>query len=145
MKISEEGLQLIESAEGLRLDAYPDPGTGGEPITIGIGHTGGVKLGDHITAEEAREYLRRDLDEAEDVVRRRVNVKLTQGQFDALVSFVFNVGPWAFAGSTLLRKLNARDYAGAAAEFGRWTHAAGKVLPGLVKRRAAERELFLKE
>lgn len=145
MRISHEGLTLVASVEGLRLDAYPDPGTGGEPWTIGYGHTGGVKPGDRITIDQAMQFLRNDLATAERCVAGKVHVPLRQVQFDALCSFVFNVGCGAFTTSTLLRKLNAGDTTGAAAEFGKWINAGGKPLPGLVRRRALERDLFLKE
>lgn len=146
MKISANGLGLIQAHEGLRLEAYPDPGSGGEPWTIGFGHTKGVKPGDVITEEEATTFLQQDIAWVEDCINQTVDVELTQNQFDALASFVFNLGCGAFKGSTLCRLLNAGNYAGAAEQFHRWTKAAGKDLPGLVKRRAHEAELFsLKE
>lgn len=140
MKISEKGLSLIKESEGLRQKAYLD--SVGVP-TIGFGHTKGVKLGQEITYSQAVEYLKEDLREAEQAVLRLVKVQLSQGQFDALVSFVFNLGAGAFAKSTLLKKLNARDYSGAANEFGKWVNAGGRPLKGLITRREGERRLFL--
>lgn len=99
-------------------------------------------MGQTITQQQADDYLRRDVRQFERAVARQVRVPLTQGQFDALVSFAFNLGEGALAQSTLLRLLNAGDYAGAAAQFDRWNKAGGRVLPGLVRRRAAERALF---
>jgi lysozyme len=144
---SEEGLDLIRVSEGLETEAYPDPGNRvtGEPWTIGYGHTRGVRRGDTCTEAQATEWLRADLQAAEGAVRHLVDMPLTQGQFDALASFVFNVGPSAFGNSTLLRLLNGGDYAGAADQFKRWNRGADGVLPGLVIRRAAERDLFLSQ
>lgn len=143
MKTSDAGLAAIRGHEGSRLTAYPDPGTGGEPWTIGIGHTGGVKEGDTITEEEEMELLRSDVCAAEQCVDESVEVVLTQNQFDALVSFVFNVGCNAFKNSTLLRLLNQGNYDGAAQQFGRWNKAAGNVMAGLTRRRHDEATLFL--
>lgn len=143
MKTSDKGIALIKEFEGCRLTAYPDPGTGGEPWTIGYGHTGGIKKGDVITQAQADEYLRADLVKFEGGVTKLVTASLTQGEFDALVSFSYNNGLGNLKTSTLLRKLNAGDKQGAADEFPRWCHAAGKEMPGLVRRRAAERALFL--
>ncbi|WP_256849894.1 lysozyme [Pantoea sp. Fr-CA_6] len=140
MKVSNNGINLVKRFEGLELKAYRDSvGI----LTIGYGHTHAVKAGDAITGEKADAFLREDLQVAELTVNTSVKVKLTQGQFDALVSFVFNLGSGNFVKSTLIKKLNAGDYAGAADEFGKWVNAGGKKLPGLVKRRAAEREVFL--
>ena len=139
MQISKAGLDLIKQFEGLYLQAYRCPA--GVP-TIGYGHTAGVAMGQTITQQQADDYLRRDVRQFERAVERQVSVPLTQGQFDALVSFAFNLGEGALAQSTLLRLLNAGDYAGAAAQFDRWNKAGGRVLPGLVRRRAAERALF---
>lgn len=139
MKISDAGLALIKQCEGFRADAYRDAvGV----WTIGYGHTRNVRAGDRITPAEGEALLRADLATAGDDVSRAVLVPLCQGQFDALASFVFNLGGPALEGSTLLRKLNAGDYAGAAAEFPRWCRAGQRVLPGLVARRTAERALF---
>jgi len=139
MHTSQKGLDLIKSFEGLRLSAYKDVvGV----VTIGYGTTSGVKMGDTITKERAEQLLREDVERFEQQVLRLVRVPLSQGQHDALVSFVYNLGAGNLSNSTLLRLLNAGDYAGAAAQFDRWNKAGGKVLSGLVRRRAAERALF---
>lgn len=143
MEPSENCYNLVKGKEGRSLRAYPDPGTGGYPWTIGYGHTGPeVHPGMVITQAEAEELLRVDVERVAEQVRNLVMVDLTQNQFDALVCFVYNVGVANFAKSTLLRKLNTGDYAGASAEFDRWTRAAGHVMAGLVERRHDERELF---
>ena len=133
-------VSLIKEFEGLYLEAYLCPAN---KWTIGYGHTKTVRPGMKITERGAEELLRQDLAWCEDAVRENVKVPLTQNQFDALVSFVFNVGEGAFKKSTLLKKLNAGDYEGAANELLRWTRGGGKVLKGLVRRREAERQLFL--
>ena len=138
---SPKGVDLIKEFEGLRLNAYPDPGSGGDPWTIGYGHTKGVKKGDVVTQEQAEQMLRQDLRHFERAVAS-LAPKTTQSQFDALVSFAFNVGEGNLKSSTLLKKHNAGDYAGAKNEFARWTRAAGRVLVGLARRRAAEAELY---
>ena len=139
---SEQGRAAIKGYEGIRLTAYPDPGTGGDPWTIGVGHTGtDVHKGLTITVAQADDLLRQDLARFETAVNR-LAPKTTQPQFDALVSFAFNVGEANLASSTLLKKHNAGDYDGAAAQFALWNKAAGKVLPGLVKRRASEARLY---
>lgn len=142
MHISETGLALIRQFEGFSAKAYPDPAHGWKVPTIGYGTTAGVKMGDTITKDRAEELLREDVRRFEAQVLRLVKVPLTQGQHDALVSFVYNLGAGNLSNSTLLRLLNAGDYAGAAAQFDRWVYASGKKLAGLVKRRAAERALF---
>lgn len=154
-------IDLVKDAEGLRLTAYPDPASGGAPWTIGYGHTGPeVRPGLVIAKEQAEAWLASDLDAAAVVVDGAVKTPLTELQRGVLASFVFNVGPGRKATrqdpgkdgfvtlktgkpSTLLAKLNAGDLAGAAVEFSKWTRGAGKVMPGLVKRRAAETALFL--
>lgn len=144
-KTSANGQAFIKKHEKLELNAYPDPGTKGEPYTIGYGHTGGVKKTDKITEKQASDFLANDLKTAENAVKSKVTVPLNQNQFDALVSFIFNVGGGNFAKSTLLKKLNKKDYAGAADEFPKWNKGGGKVLGGLVTRRKDERDLFLKK
>lgn len=140
--MSEQGRAVLKGYEGIRLTAYPDPGTGGDPWTIGVGHTGpDVHKGLTITVAEADDLLRQDLARFEAAVNR-LAPKTTQPQFDALVSFAFNVGEGNLASSTLLKKHNAGDYDGAAAQFAVWNKAAGKVLPGLVKRRASEARVY---
>ena len=144
MKISDAGITLITHYEGVRLTAYPDPATGGVPWTIGIGSTRNVHPGMVITLDEAKQRLREDLEDAEKAVTRLVTSPLDQSQFDALVSLVFNIGEGNFSRSTLLKKLNAHDYLGASGEFMKWTKANGKVMLGLTRRRAAERDHFLR-
>ncbi|MBP1132635.1 lysozyme [Serratia sp. PL17] len=143
MQISNKGRNFIKGFESLRLAAYPDPGTGGKPWTIGWGHTKGVKQGDRITQEQAEQFLSDDLAVFELTVNSAIKRPMTQNQFDAMVSLAFNIGGSAFAGSTLVKKFNAGDANGAADEFPKWKNSGGKVMPGLVKRRAAEREMFL--
>jgi len=143
MKISQKGIDLIKQFEGVSLKAYPDPGTGGEPWTIGYGHTGGVKKGDVITQAQAEELLRKDLIKFETGVSNALTVETTQNQFDAMVSLAYNIGLGNFTKSTLLRKHNAKCWQCAAAQFGVWRNAGGKVMTGLIRRRAAERELYM--
>lgn len=139
MKTSDAGIALIKEFEGFVTLAYQDAvGV----WTIGWGHTQGVTEGDRVTEEMATDMLVSDLAWAEAAVNAYVEVPLAQGQFDALVSFTFNLGTSALANSTLRRLLNQEDYVGAAGQFGRWIYAGETVLPGLVKRRAAEQALF---
>lgn len=139
--LSQAGVELIKQFEGLELKAYPDPATGAEPWTIGIGHTGGVRPGDVITEARAEQLLRQDVGRFEVAVRKYCPVT-TQGQFDALVSFAFNVGEENLKTSTLRRLHNEGDYAGAAGQFARWNKANGKVMTGLTRRRAAEAKMY---
>ncbi|UGA40291.1 lysozyme [Chromobacterium haemolyticum] len=142
MNISANGIKLIQQFEGLRLKAYQDAvGV----WTIGYGHTGpDVTPGLVITQAQADALLARDLSRFETGVTRLAQVPLNQNQFDALVSFSYNLGLGSLQNSTLLRLLNQRDYAGAAAQFPRWNKAGGKVLLAcLTRRRAAEQALFL--
>ena len=143
MTPSQNCYDLIKEFEGCKLEAYPDPATHGEPITIGVGHTGGVKLGDVITQEQADEYLVNDVAYSAKAVNQMVAVSITQGEFDALCSFAFNLGIGNLKNSTLLKKLNSGDIQGAADQFLVWNKAAGKVMAGLTRRREAERALFL--
>lgn len=146
MKTSDKGLALIKSFEGFSARPYLCPA--GIP-TIGYGATyypdgRRVTMQDRpVTEADATAMLRSMLASYEAGVDRYVGVPLTQGQFDALVSFAYNIGLSALKNSTLLRVLNLRDYAGAAAQFARWNRANGKVLPGLTRRREAERKLFV--
>lgn len=133
------GLDIVKEAEGLRLSAYLCPA--GIP-TIGYGHTKDVKLGDTCTKQQAEEWLENDFFMAKNDVRAVVKVPLRENQLDALASFVFNLGVRKLIQSTLLKKLNAGDYSGAAAEFDKWVFAGKVKLNGLVKRRAKERQLF---
>jgi len=140
MKISHEGLELIMRFEGCVLGAYKD--AVGVP-TIGMGHTHGVKMGDHITHQEAEQLLAEDVAIYEKCVSEMfADVELTQGQFDALVSFAFNLGCGALRKSTLRKRIESGRPELAAHEFGRWCHAGHRKLKGLVRRRAAERKLF---
>lgn len=142
MKVSAAGLDFISEREGCELSAYPDPATGGDPWTIGIGHIKGVKPGDTCSKEQAMKWLSEDIAVVERCINASVKGPITQNQFDALASLVFNIGTGNFGKSTLLKKLNDGDDAGAAKEFLRWNKAAGRVMNGLTKRRAAEMELF---
>ena len=145
MQTSEKGIALIKEFEGCKLTAYQDSvGV----WTIGYGWTQPVdgkliRAGMTIKQETAERLLKTGLVSYESDVSRLVKVGLTQGQFDALVSFTYNLGARSLSTSTLLRKLNAGDYAGASDEFLRWNKAGGKVLNGLTRRREAERALFL--
>lgn len=148
MQTSEKGIALIKKFEGCRLTAYPDPGTGGAPWTIGYGWTflvdgKPIKPGMTINQATADRLLKTGLVSYENAVLKLVRIKLNQNQFDALVSFAYNVGTLALSTSTLLMKLNAGDINSAANEFLRWNKAGGRVLPGLIRRREAERALFL--
>ena len=144
---SKIGIDLISSFEDTKLKAYDD-GIG--VLTIGIGTTiypNGVKVkkGDVCTLEQAKSYFANDLKRFEKTVNDSVKVDLTQNQFDALVSLTYNIGSTAFKNSTLLKKLNAKDYQGAADQFLVWNKGGGKVMKGLVRRREAERALFTKK
>ena len=130
---SEKGIEFIKSYEALVLKAYDDR-TGA--WTIGYGHTAGVMPGMEITESQAVEFLQADLKRFEESVNRYVTVPLTQ-------SFTFNLGAGALKRSTLLKKLNCGDITGAAGQFERFVYAGGKVMRGLVRRRAAEKEIFL--
>ena len=146
MRTSEEGLHVLKYYESCRLDAYPDPATGGEPITIGWGSTyPGLKLGDHITQAQADELLTRRLaDEFEPAVEGMLTRHPLQHQFDAVVCWAYNVGTSAARQSTLVRVFNeGADSAQVAREFLRWDKANGQSMWGLRRRRAAERALFL--
>lgn len=142
MKISERGIETIKRHEGLRLDSYQDAAG---VWTIGYGHTETARPGQRITVETAERLLMQDIEQFESAVNRLVQVPLTQSQFDALVSFTFNVGIGALERSTLRWLLNNADYAGAADQLLRWNRAGGRVLAGLVARRDAERDLFLRQ
>jgi len=124
--------------------AYPDPGTGGDPWTIGWGTTGpDVKQGLVWSQQQCNDRFTSDLDSfAAKVSAVLGTAKTSQNQFDAMVSFAYNVGIGNLSSSTLLKLHKAGDYAGAQGQFGRWNKAAGKVLPGLTKRRAAEANLY---
>ena len=145
-KVITAGINLICSFEGLRLNAYDD-GVG--VWTIGFGTTSypnGVKVkrGDTCTTEQAKAYMTHDLKKFESAVNSVVTMSINQNQFDALVSLAYNIGTNAFKNSTLVKKLNAGDIRGAAAQFNVWNKGGGKVMQGLVNRRAKEKSLFLK-
>ena len=139
MKISQEGLALIKRFEGCRLEAYK---CSANVLTIGYGHTGGVKETDTITQEEADKLLKGDILKFEEYVEDNVIVELDQSQFDALVAWTFNLGPGNLRESTMLKKLNDADYASVPSEMKRWNKAGGKTLDGLIRRRNAEALLF---
>lgn len=140
MKTSQKGIDLIKSFETLVLKSYLCPAG---KLTIGYGHTKDVVAGTRITEQQAEEFLREDLEESEQYVSKYIKRKLTQYQFDALVSFVFNCGVGNFLKSTLLKKVkvNPNDQS-IAIEFSKWIHADGKPLDGLRRRRKAEAELY---
>jgi lysozyme len=141
MNISDKGLDLIKEHEGCRLVAYLDARV--PPIwTIGYGSTTDVAPGMRITQVQADERLKNDVQDAEKCVNGCVDSDLTQNEYDALCSFVFNVGCGNFRKSTMLKYLNSGDYDAAGYEFRRWTRAGEAHPPGLVTRRAAEQKLF---
>ena len=148
--ISADGLDLVADFEGFFSHPYDDP-SGTPNCTIGYGtllHYGRCTAADKrkwrggISEPEARRMLRKEIDEAIAVIRDSIQVALSQNQVDALASFVYNVGAGAFLGSTLKRRLDAGDFASVGPEFERWVYAGGTKLPGLVRRRKAERALF---
>ena len=139
MKTSPKGIALIKEFEGLRLKAYKCPGG---VWTIGYGHTAGVKPGMVITEAQAEEYLKADLIAFERYLNG-LGLALNQNQFDALVSFIYNVGTGNFSNSTLLRKVRANPQENSIMdEFLRWVYSKGRVLPGLQRRRLAEMKLY---
>lgn len=152
MKMSDDGLDLIKRSEGLELVAYPDPASGGDPWTIGHGHTRGVRRGDRCSVGQAAAWLAEDVSAFETMVNGYISQPMTQGQFDALVSFAYNMGPGgkgvkdgfvvlASGNSPSIRRhFNAGNWKLAADEFPKW---ANPPLPGLVIRRARERNMFL--
>lgn len=146
--LTAEAVRLIKSYEGLQLLAYQDRKNG--VWTIGYGHTSMagppfVEKGLRITEKEALSILTADLKKYEAMVQRAVKVPLNDNQYGALVSFTYNLGPANLGKSTLLKKVNAKNFAGAALEFPRWNKDEGKVVRGLILRRAAEAKLFKKD
>lgn len=139
MKISQRGIDLIKRFEGCKLTAYQDVAG---IWTIGYGHTLGVHPAQVITQQQAEQFLVDDIEPVELTIGIAVTAGLSQNQYDALCSFVFNVGGAAFRASTMLKMINSGDYTGAASQFSRWNHANGKVVDGLTARRAAESQLF---
>lgn len=144
METSERGLALIKEHEGYRDTAYRCPS--GE-WTIGFGHTSGVKEGQRCTPMDAGRWLKEDIAAAErEVSFQTQGVPLRQCQYDALVSFVFNLGAGNFRKSTLLKKARANpDNPSIRDEFGKWIYGGGRVLPGLVARREAEADLYFSD
>ena len=154
MQVSQAGIDFIKEFEGCHLSAYPDPKTGGDPWTIGWGATGpDIYKGLVWTQYQADDRLLKDIEAREAIVNQYVTVPLTQGMFDAVVSILMNVGFGSATRngiirlksgepSTLLAKLNAGDYEGAANEFGRWISPGSPVERGLKRRRAAEVKMF---
>ncbi len=139
--MNEAGLKILKRYEGCRLKAYRCPAG---VWTIGWGHTGGVKQGEVWTQARADAQLIVDIERYCAGVERAVRVKVSDNQFSALASLCYNIGEGALANSTVIRRLNAGDRAGAAAAFAMWRRGGGRVLPGLVERRAQEAALFLK-
>jgi lysozyme len=141
MAVPEQAVELIKHFEGCKLKAYLCPA---KVWTCGYGATGAdVGRGTVWTQEDADDRLAKDLAKFERAAARMVRVPVTEGQKSALISLMFNIGSTAFQESTLLKLLNAKDYRGAGAQFGRWTKAGGRSLNGLVARRDAEAKLFM--
>ena len=140
MKPSDACIEFIKGFEGFRANAYKCPAG---VWTIGYGTTEYVTPGDTVTEEQACDLLRKDVQEAADAVDDLVDVELSQSQYDALCSFIYNVGRTAFQNSTMLKMLNRGQSAAAIGpQFDRWIKAGGQVKPGLVRRRADERKMF---
>ncbi len=139
MKISQEGLSLIKKFEGCELEAYK---CAADVWTIGYGSTKGVKEGDTLTQEEADKLLLKDVEVFEKAVNDAVKVAMVQCQFDALVSWTFNLGAGSLNSSTMLKKLNNREFDEVPSQIKRWNKAGGKVLQGLIRRREAEALLY---
>ena len=143
MQLSHNGIEALKEHEGCVLHSYLDTG---DVWTIGYGTTKikdiPVTRGMSCTNEQATQWLYADVAWAQEAVNNLVKVPLAQHQFDALVSFVYNIGASAFKDSTMLRLLNQGDYAGAAKQFDRWNKDNGRVIPGLVARRKVERSMF---
>lgn len=150
MRVNQDTINLIKEFEGFRAKAYPDPGTGGDPWTIGYGTTGraGVgidpKPGMEITEAEAEHYLQKGVDKFADQIEGYITAPINENEFGAFVSLAYNIGPSAFRKSSSLRHFNNGDKARAAQNILLWNKAGGKVLRGLVRRREAEKALFEK-
>lgn len=144
MKTSQAGIDLIHSFEQLRLKAYPDPGSkDGNPYTVGWGSTGSdIGPGTVWTKEKADQRFASDLSKFEQAVSLLVKVPLTQYQFDALVSFTYNLGIGSLKSSTMLKMLNEGYYSNAGLQLLRWTKNDGVEMAGLVRRRKAELKMF---
>lgn len=143
LSLSAAGLVSLLGYEGYSSNAYI-PVKGDVP-TIGFGTTEGVRLGDTITPEKAVERAYRDIHKTETAIHKCVNVPLTQSEYDAFTSLAYNIGTSAFCSSTLVKKLNARDYEGACSEIKRWVYFKGKVNQGLVNRRLKEYQTCMGE
>ena len=143
MQTSQAGIDLIKEFEGFESKAYPDPGTGGAPWTIGYGRAYGVKPGDIVTRAQAEEMLKEDLRHFETAVSDLIKVQLTQNEFDALVSFTYNCGEGALGESTMRKRLNAGEVKCPVfrEELPKWVNGGNGPLPGLVRRREAEAKL----
>ncbi len=139
MNTSAEGISLIKKFEGCELTAYQ---CSAGVWTIGYGHTKGIEEGMEISQEEAEQMLVDELHEYENYINKYVTAPLSQNQFDAMVSWVYNLGPANLKASTLLKVLNAEDYDGVPAQIKRWNKAGGEILDGLIRRREAEARLF---
>ena len=139
MKISEDGLELIKKFEGCETTAYQDSvGV----WTIGFGHTKGVEEGQTCSIEDAESMLADEMDEYEGYINNMVKVDLQQHEFDALVAWVYNLGPTNLGESTMLKVLNGGQFDRVPDEMNRWTRAGGEILEGLVRRRQAESLMF---
>lgn len=146
-EINQAGRDLIQSFERCELTAYPDPVTGGNPWTVGWGHTGSdVYEGQTVTQDAADSLFEQDISKAENAVNAMVTVSISDNRFAALVSFAYNAGIGALQDSFLLKCVNANNFEGAAEQFLRWDHGhadgAVVVVPGLLRRRQAEKDLF---
>lgn len=139
MKISQEGIALIKKFEGCELTAYQ---CSAGVWTIGYGHTKGIEEGMEITQQEAEDMLVEELHEYENYINDNVTAPLSQNQFDAMVSWVYNLGPANLKASTLLKVLNAGNYDDVPFQMRRWNKAGGVTLDGLIRRREAEALLF---
>lgn len=141
MRTSQQGIDLIKEFEGFSERVYLCPGG---VYTIGYGHTRGVQIGDTCTREKAEEYLRDDLKDTEEAIEALITVPLTQNQFDALVSLVYNIGSGNFYDSTIRRVINCKvaDREEYRRAWMMWVKSKGKILKGLVRRREAEYKLF---
>ena len=142
MNISNEGISLIKKFEGCELEAYYDAVN---VLTIAYGRTKLVKAGDTCTQEQADAWLEEELHEYGGYVNDAVKVDLTQNQFDSLTSWTYNLGPSNLNSSTMLKKINEKDWEEVPNQIKRWNKAGGKVLEGLVRRREAEALLFQDE
>ena len=145
MKTSEEGRIFIKQFECFRAQAYPDPGSDdGKPWTIGHGHTGpDVYRGMKVTKSEAGTLLIKDLKPVEESIEKLVRLPVLQNEFDALASFIMNIGISAFKDSTMLKLLNLGKRQESAEEMLRWTKNSGRVMGGLLRRRVAEKFMFI--